>query len=255
MRGASPYVLRMLRPVAQSTVLRSAVPHSPTTPAAAPPPASDRLRLAWQRRHETDYVFNVATAFGWLLLTCGVYGFYIQYQLMRRTQEHNRRRVEVLDAAASFAWEQAQAQGLGDELRPHFQHIADRTTALNELTFEFRDPALWVALTVVTFGIAQFVAWSAIDRDLVKHDDAERAIESELAFIYSRMGWQLARGDVSAAKGRHNVAGRVAATIASLGLYSLWWMRDLMVEGNAHFEENWRFEDDLARASQSLMAA
>jgi hypothetical protein len=184
-----------------------------------------------------------------------VYGFCIQYQLMRRIQEHNRRRVALLDAATAFAWEQARAQGLSEELRPKFQHIADRTSVLNELTYEFRDPALWVALTVVTLGIAQYFAWSAIDRDLVKHDEAERAIESELAFIYSRMGWQLARGDMSAAKGRHNVAGRVVATIASLGLYSFWWLRDLMVEGNAHLERNWRFEDDLARASQSLMAA
>jgi hypothetical protein len=245
----------MLRSVTQSTVSTASFPHAPTTPVAAPPPASERLRLAWQRRHESDYVFDVATAFGWMLLTCGVYGLYLEYQLMRRTQEHNRRQLDLFDAATAFAWEQARAQGLSEELRPNFELIADRASVLGELTYEFRDPALWVTLTVVTLGIAQFVAWSAIDRDLVAHNDAERAIERELAFIYSRMGWQLASGDMSAAKGRHNVVGRVVATIASLGLYSFWWMRDLMVEGNAHLQRNWRFENDLARASQSLMAA
>jgi hypothetical protein len=219
------------------------------------PSASERLRAAWQQRHESDYIFDFATAFGWAVLTCGVYGYYILYQLMRRSRDHNRRRVELLDAATSFAWEQAQAQGVSEELRPLFQRIADRMRALNELVSEFRDPALWVVLAVVSSGIADYVAWIFIDGDLVKHDDAERAIETDLASIYARLGQQIAPPDPSRSKAGHNVVGRIVATVASLGLYSIWWMRDLMVEGNAHFEQNWRFEDDLARAAQSLMAA
>jgi hypothetical protein len=217
------------------------------------PPASERLRVAWQQRHETDYVFEFATAFGWLLLTCGVYGYYIFFQLMRRSRDHNRRRLELLDAATSFGWERAQAQGVSEELRPTFQRIADRMGGLHRLTTEFRDPALWVVLSVVSSGIAQYVGWVFIDGDLVKHDAAERAIEADLAAIYTRLGQPMTPTDAPPKSG-HNIVGRLVATVASLGLYSIWWMRDLMNEGNAHFEQNWKFEDDLARASQALLA-
>jgi len=219
------------------------------------PPASERLRVAWQQRHESDYIFEFASAFGWLLLTCGVYGYYILFQLMRRSRDHNRRRLELLDAATTFGWEQAQAQGVSEELRPTFQRIADRMGVLHRLTTEFRDPALWVVLSVVSSGIAQYVGWVFIDGDLVKHDEAERAIEADLAAIYTRLGQPITPSGTSPPKSGHNVVGRLVATVASLGLYSIWWMRDLMNEGNAHFEHNWQFEDDLARASQSLLAA
>jgi hypothetical protein len=221
---------------------------------SSPQPASERLRIAWQQRHESDYVFRFSTAFGWLLLTCGVYGLYILYQLVRRSRDHNRRRLELLDAAAAFTWEQARARGLTEELRPDFQRIADRMRTLRELTSDFRDPALWVVLALVSGGVAQYVAWILIDGDLVRHDEAERAIETDLAAIYSRLGHPIA-AEPSPPKERHHVVARIVASFASLGIYSLWWMRDLMIEGNAHFESNWRFEDDLARATQSLLSA
>ena len=40
--------------------------------------------------------------------------------------------------------------------------------------------------------------------------------------------------------------GRVVATVASCGIYSLWWMYDLQVEGDRHLEANWAWEDSLA---------
>lgn len=45
------------------------------------------------------------------------------------------------------------------------------------------------------------------------------------------------------------------ATLATCGLYAHWWQYDLMTEGNRHFEQNWRWEDELARAVQTLEAA
>jgi len=229
-------------------------PWGPPQPWTPPSPA-DRLRVAWQRRHESDYIFDFVTALGWILLTCGVYGYYVLYQLVRRSRDHNQRRWELLDAATNLAWEQAQAQGVSEELRPHFQQISERSRAFSEIAAEFRDPVLWAVLSAVSGNIAQFVAWALLDGDLVKHEAAERAIEEELETIYARLGHPLAIPIAPAVKGRHNVAGRVVATIASCGIYSWWWMHDLMVEGNAHFERNWRFEDELARASQSFLAA
>jgi hypothetical protein len=219
-----------------------------------PSPPGDRLRLAWQARHESDYILEFPSALGWFLLTGGVYGLYVLYQLVRRGRAHNRRRVELLDAATAFAWEQARTRGLAEELRPQFERIAERMRALHELNGEFRDPALWVVFTVATLGLAQLSAWTSVDRDLARHDVAERAIEVDLAAIYSRMGAYLAPPSRTTATPRPRARRRLAATLATAGLYAVWWVRDLMREGNRHFRENWRFEDDLANASRSMMS-
>src|SRR5262252_2747085 len=79
---------------------------------------ADRVVFAAQRRHESDYLFNFWTAFGWTLLTCGIYGYYVIYQLVRRMRDHNARRLEMLDAALAFSWEEAGRRGMQEELTP-----------------------------------------------------------------------------------------------------------------------------------------
>lgn len=217
--------------------------------------ASDRVRLAWQRRHDTDYVFNFWTAFGWTILTCGIYGLYVLYQLMRRDKEHNLRRIELLDAATAFAWERTQAAGLGDELRPAFERISGHMNTLRFLTTEFRDPGIWTLIAFFTRGLADVIAFVFMDGDLVQHDYAEGAIEAELSAIYGRLGAPITPPDPSRLKHKHNYGGRIAASILSCGIYFFWWTYDVMNEGNAHFEHNWRWEDDLARSVQSLLPA
>jgi hypothetical protein len=66
-----------------------------------PPPSSAavRVRLAAQRRGESDYIFSYWSALGWTILTLGIYGLYVFYQLVRRMRDHNARRLELLDAA------------------------------------------------------------------------------------------------------------------------------------------------------------
>ena len=229
---------------------------------AAPPPAplvpvpstpAERVRIAWQSRSHSDYIFNFWTALGWSFLTCGFYGFYIIYQLVRRSKEHNLRRLEMLDAATTFAYEQAQRKGLADELRPSFDTIALQIGALRQLSTEFRDPAIWTILRLLS-GIVDIIVFILLDGDLVKHDYAEGAIENELSVIYGRLGSPIATPDPGRLKGKHNYIGRVIATIATCGLYFFWWEYDVMVEANRHFEHNWVWEDSLANGVQQLMA-
>jgi hypothetical protein len=230
----------------------------PLVPGAAPmpmPPAAERVRSAWQRRHDTDYIFAFWTALGWTILTCGIYSLYITYQLLRRDRDHMHRRVELLDAATSFAWEQAHAQGLADELTPAFERIAPNMAQLRAQTGQFRDPVVWTILDFISGGIARIVAYVLMDGDLVTHDHAEGAIEAELSAIYSRLGPATAPPDPMRLKGRHNYVARIIVTIVTCGIYGLWWLYDVMVEWNRHFEHNWRWEDGVADSVQNLLTA
>ena len=42
------------------------------------------------------------------------------------------------------------------------------------------------------------------------------------------------------------------SAILSFGIYMIWWLYDLMVEANDHFQANWPWEDALAGAVQAL---
>src|SRR5438552_14162663 len=179
-------------------------PDQPAFPLAmpGPPPSSAavRVRLAAQRRGESDYIFSYWSALGWTILTLGIYGLYVFAQLVRRMRDHNARRLELLDAAATFAWEQAGRQGRDEELAPAFQRAAGHLAVLRRMTSDFREPVIWLVLAVVASGIAQIVAFVLLDQDLVKHDQAEVGAGHELLVIYGQLGQQLGSADPNRVK-------------------------------------------------------
>jgi hypothetical protein len=207
------------------------------------------VRFAVAQRVQTDYVFDGAGLNIFLtIITCGIFGLYLFYQLMRRDREHLRRRYELLDAANTWAWERANERGVADELRPAFERIAQQLATMRSQTMEFRDPGIWLIIAIFASTIAYIVGFVFIDQDLDTHDRAEGAIEAELAQIAGRLGATLPASDPSRVKGRHNYAGRIIATIASCGVYHFWWLYDMQVEGNRHIEANWPFEDAVTAA-------
>ena len=230
----------------------------PTTP--PPPPhglpwsAEDRIRHAWQTRAESDYVFDFWSQFGWTILSCGVYGFYVLYQQIRRSRDHNLRRIEFLDATTTYAWERTWAAGRGEEQRQRFERIAVEMATLRRLDTQFRDPVAWMVIAIVASGIANIVAYVLLDKDLVTHDRAECIIENELCAIFAALGASVRPPDFGRVKVEHNLGGRIVATLASCGIYAYWWQYDSMTDLNRHFVANWQFEDDIAAAVQQLAA-
>jgi len=178
---------------------------------------------------------------------------------VRRSRDHNLRRIELLDAATTLAWEQAQSRGLAEELRPSFERIAPQMAVLRSQASKFRDPTVWMVIALIAYFVSAslivpIVVFILLDGDLIAHDHAEGAIETELSTIYARLGAPVAPPDPARLKGPHNYVGRVIATIFTCGIYSLWWEYNVMTEGNTHFMENWKWEDDLARSVQQLIA-
>jgi hypothetical protein len=218
-------------------------------------PPAERVRIAWQQRAETDYRFDFWTALGWTILTCGIYGIYVTYQLVRRSRDHNARRLEMLDAATTLAWQQAEARGISNDLQPSFNRIAAELDVLRRQTAQFRDPIVWMLLSIIGSTIVHIIVFILLDGDLVDHDRAEGAIEHELSTIYTRLGAPVPPPDPSRMKQRHNYVGRIVATILTCGFYFFWWEYNVMTEANEHYDHNWRWEDSLAASVQQLAAA
>ncbi len=227
-------------------------------PAASP---ATRVRAAYDRRAETDYYFDgIAMVIFLTIITFGIYGIYVFYQLMRRARDHNKRRLELLEAATDAAWEQTVARGLDGELRPAFERISLHLQPLRVLTTEFREPAIWLVLVIVAGLAGGFVLgvvpWMIglvfIDGDFVRHDVHEGAVEAELSAIYGRLGATVSAPDPSRVKGKENYGGRIVATVLTCGIYGFWWMADAMRAGNYHFQWNWPWEDALLPAVESI---
>jgi len=216
-----------------------------------PPTAQpiDQLRTAYQRRHDTDYIFSYWSALGWTILTFGIFSYYVYYQLVRRMRDHNIRRLELLEAARSYAWQLAGDQGLQDELRPNFERAASHEEVMRQMTRDFRDPFIWLLLIWFT-GVAGIILFVLLDGDLIKHDTAEGGVESELAIIFARLGRPIPQPDPARIKGKHSYVARVIVLIVTFGIYGFWWWYNMLQEPNEHFETNWVWEDALAHAAQ-----
>lgn len=230
---------------------------TPAPVGTGPPgaPAIERFRRAYAARSDTDYYFaNVGLDIFLTIITLNIYGVIVFYRLMRRMRDHNRRRLELLDAANELAWSQASERGLADDLRPHFERVSTNLAVLRQMTTDFRDPAIWLLLVLgvalVTSLYLAFVPWMIglvlLDGDLIKHDRAEGAAEAELSAVFARLGQNVPAPDPARVKGPQNYAGRIVATIFSCTIYGYWWQANAMRDGNDHFRWNWPWEDAVA---------
>jgi hypothetical protein len=235
-------------PEPQPAAAQPGQPAGPPAPPGPPQiPASERVRLAAQRRGATDYVFSYWSALGWTVITFGIYGLYVFYQLVRRMRDHNARRLELLDAATTAAWEQAGRQGIQQELASSFQEASAQLAVLRQMTYDFRDPVIWVLLAIVA-GVAEIIAFVLLDQDLIKHDHAEAGVEHQLSVIYGRLGHPLPAPQQGRVKRPDNYAGRIVAAVFSFGMYMFWWFYNQMQQPNKHFAVNQAQEDQLVKA-------
>ncbi len=211
------------------------------------PTAAEQLRRTVGERSATDYVFNFWTAFGWTVLSLGLYSFYVFYRMIQRSRDHNRRRADLLQAANEIAWDRAVDQGRAEAMRPQFEQIGRDVQPLRSMTGDFREPALWLLFSIVGGGLVWLAGAILIDQDLVRHERHERAAAAGITEAFTELGVSLPV-PTPATKQPHNYVGRIIAVVFTLGLYSLWWVADLMREGNANFQQDDAWEDALVRA-------
>jgi len=115
------------------------------------PPASaaERVRLAAQRRGESDYIFSYWTALGWTVLTSGS-------TAITSCTSSSGACATTTHAVSNCSTRPQRRPGsrpggraYKPELMPSFQRIAGQLAVLRQMTSEFREPFIWLVLAVV----------------------------------------------------------------------------------------------------------
>ena len=75
---------------------------------------------------------------------------------------------------------------MAEELRSNFERIATNLAMMRQMTMDFRDPAIWLVIAIFARGIAEIIGFIFLDQDLIKHDQAEGAVEAELSAVFAR---------------------------------------------------------------------
>ena len=164
-------------------------PYARVRAARPSPPPPIASALAWQRRTESDYIFDFWTALGWTILTCGIYGFYVIVPTrapLARPQPAAASRCSTPRPRSRGS--KPQARGLAAELRPAFERIAAELAVLRNQTTRVPRPDDLDRSSRSSGGIVHIIVYILLDGDLVAHDRAEGAIETELSAIYARLG-------------------------------------------------------------------
>src|SRR5438477_8768759 len=149
-----------------------ATPPPPQQPGFPPPSMTpaERFRMAYDARAQTDYYFDgMGMVIFLTIITCGIFGFYVFYQLMKRMRDHNRRRLDLLESATELAWQRASEQGVAEELRPNFERIAPHLGVQSGRATGRGDAGIWVIIAVLK-SIAYFVGFVFLYGDLIRHD-------------------------------------------------------------------------------------
>jgi Domain of unknown function (DUF4234) len=205
-----------------------------------------------RKRLESDVRLSFAMylVLGWL--TLGVYAWYIHYKLMARQQDHFRRMGRFVADLLKVVEERAELVGKTEECRSDLYELRGLNDSFQRLNQQSQhSSALWLILSIATLGIASLYPLYFLNKDLQRHQAAEAEYVDKASMLLTKLG-----------VGRHAVVAEqvapdrsyplyVVLSIVTLGVFGYYWLYALIKDGNDHFAENDRFEDQLLATIRS----
>ena len=179
-------------------------------------------------------------------LTLGIYAIYINFKLIQRQQEHFKRMGRFNEDLLQLVGERAEATGQTANVTPDLDDLRQSNEDYQRLQRgKERSPALWTILSIITFGLAfLYVLWFLND-DLIQHQAAEAVYIEKASAVLNKLG--IGRHPVIV---EHVVPDRsyplyLFLTIITIGFFEFYWSYVRIRDGNEHFLEHDRFEDQL----------
>jgi hypothetical protein len=199
-----------------------------------------------RRRIETDKEMSFGLYLVLSFITFGIYAIYAFYKLIEREQKHFERMTRFNDDLYKLAEEQAEDTGKTAEATAELAELRGMNEDFQRLQAgKERSPALWTIISIVTLGLGYLYVYYFLHKDLIEHQRAEATYVEKSSLLLNRLGIGKHPVVVEQAVGERSYALYLLLSIVTFGLFGIYWNYTFFKDGNEHFLEHRRFEDQL----------
>jgi len=199
------------------------------------------------QRANSDWMTDPLTAILLTVVTCGIYDFYLFYKLFERRDQHFARIANMAAAAIALLKERASAMGKTELISEEIQQLELIQRDFYEMSKE-RGATLWLVIAILTGIIGMVIGYYFLMDDFARHDSAEARFFTLMSAALDKLG--LATGSSQASKSipEREFATFLLLTIVTCGIYQLYWLYVLVLDGNSNFENQVPWEDFIFQA-------
>ena len=189
------------------------------------------LQADLRQREQTDrrVSFWVALLLG--IITFGLWGYYVIWQLVSRRDNHFRRVARLAEDATVYL--RTRAHETGTDLGETLTRLEGAQRALRDSAAE-RGAAIWTILCILTQGLGNLVLWYVLMSDFSKHEAQEAELVAALNQGFALLGEQaLLRFEPQIPDRSYWLY--LLFTLITFGLFGIYWYYCLLEDPNRHF--------------------
>jgi Domain of unknown function (DUF4234) len=199
-----------------------------------------------RRRIETDTEMSFGLYLVLSFITFGIYAIYAHYKLIQREQEHFDRMTRFNDDLYKLVEEQSDDAGKAGEVSAELAELRGKNEDFQRLQAgKERSAALWTIVSIITLGLGYLYVYYFLHKDLIEHQRSEAEYIEKASALLNRLGVGKHPVAVEQVVGERSYALYLLLSIVTFGLFGIYWNYTFFKDGNEHFLEHRRFEDQL----------
>lgn len=178
------------------------------------------------------------------IITIGIWSLVVLYRNIKRHDEHFRRESALNNDLLHAVKDRIQAAGVDPLSLPEIAALesAIRQKAESE---QPKGAALWLILTLIS-GLAGIYVIYFLTVDYFHHEQRQIDIVNKANAAFASAGLPISMRYDQRLPQRHFWLN-LLVNIATIGIWGIIWSYRLLSDPNRHFENQWQWEDNLAR--------
>ncbi len=197
----------------------------------------------WEARDTDKRLMNW---WGFILLsfiTGGIFYFVVLYQRIERRDEHFRRMTSFFRAALGSTRDASNGKAV--DISEKTKKIDEKLTEADETLLRPKNAILWVALSILTFGLALFYIYFFLLVDWYRAQQLEHELLDDFNDIWLRLGLTKDEVNVNIVLPERNYWLYLFLSIITLGIFIFYWDYVIHTEPEPVFDENSKWESKI----------
>lgn len=206
--------------------------------------ARELLEADFRVREFSDWRTDFWTAFLLVVVTCGIYSFYILYKLMERRQQHFERIVNLRVHLIEELRQRAAAAGR-DDVEAEISELEGLhlEATMRDRSGE-RSPMLWLLLHFFA-GVTDLYVFYFLNDDFRAHEANEQRFMGRASDVMMKLGMISQPLPVMPVIPERNFVSFLIFSLITCGVYLVYWWYTLITDPNNHFDNHVAWEQQL----------